>query len=237
MPFFDAAFAAAQRPVRLAEADPDLAARCGPGAAALSLSTLRLQTGRWTSTAELRHDVRALLVLDGVLVRTVRVGAQCRSELLGEGDLICPRDDEQRIATVDAGVDWDVLQPARLGLLDDDFFAAASRWPQVGAALAVRGVQRAQRLSVQLAIADLRRIDERMVALLLHLGDRWGRVTPEGIHVPLRLTHDLLAQLLGAQRPTVTTSLNDLERAGRLLRRSDRTWIVRPSARVPASAA
>jgi CRP-like cAMP-binding protein len=130
-----------------------------------------------------------------------------------------------------------VLQPARLGLLDDDFFAAASRWPQVAAALAVRGVQRAQRLSVQLAIADLRRIDERMVALLLHLGDRWGRMTPEGIHVPLRLTHDLLAQLLGAQRPTVTTSLNDLERAGRLLRRSDRTWIVRPSAGAPASAA
>ena len=237
MAFFDAAFAAGERPVRLVEVDPDLAAGCGRDAAAVTLSTVRLQSGRWTSTAQLGDDVRALLILDGVLVRTVRVGSQCRSELLGDGDLICPRDGEQAVTTVDFTVEWEVLQPARLGLLDDDFFAAASRFPEICAAMTVRGVRRSHRLALQLAIADLRRIDERMIALLLHLGDRWGRMTPEGIHVPLRLTHDLIAELLGAQRPTVTTSLNDLQRAGRLLRRRDRTWVVRSSPQAPASAA
>jgi hypothetical protein len=237
MSFFDAAFTLADRPVRLADADPDLAADRPPGAPAIALSFLRLPLGRWEASAEIPHGTRAVLVLDGVLVRTVRVGAQCRAELLGEGDLLCPWDVESDLGSIDSAVEWQVLQPARLGLLDDDFFAAASGSARLVGSLTVRGVRRAQRLALQLAIADVRRIDERMVALLLHIGDRWGKMTPEGIHIPLRLTHDLIAHLLGAQRPTVTTSLNNLERAGRLLRRSDRTWVVRTAVREAASAA
>jgi CRP/FNR family cyclic AMP-dependent transcriptional regulator len=239
MPFFDAAYAASERPVRLPDADPDLVEGLGAQAALaqLTLTTRRVEPGRWTSAGGAGEEVPALLVLEGVLARTVRVGQQCRSELLGEGDLICPCDLEQAVATVDFTVEWDVLQPAHLGVLDDAFFSAASRWPQIGSALTVRGVRRSHRLALQLAIADLRRIDERMITLLLHLGDRWGRMTPDGIHIPLRLTHDLIAQLVGAQRPTVTTSLNDLQRAGRLIRRSDRTWVVRAAAGAPASAA
>jgi CRP/FNR family cyclic AMP-dependent transcriptional regulator len=239
MPFFDAAYAASDRPVRLLDADPDLIAGSGAEAALahLTLTTRRLQLGPWTPTGSAGDAAHALLVVEGVLVRTVRVGQQCRSELLGEGDLICPSDLEQAVATVDFTVEWEVLQPARLGALDDAFFAAAARWPQISIALTMRGVRRSHRLALQLAIADLRRIDDRMITLLLHLGDRWGRMTPDGIHIPLRLTHDLIAQLLGAQRPTVTTSLNDLQRAGRLLRRSDRTWIVRASTRAAGPAA
>lgn len=239
MPFFDAAYAASERPVRLLDADPDLIAGVGAEAALaqLTLTTERLPPGRWTSPGSAGAEVQALLILDGVLVRTVRVGQQRRSELLGDGDLICPFDLEQAVATVDFTVEWEVLQSARLGMLDDAFLTAASRWPQISIALILRGVRRSQRLALQLAIADLRRIDDRMITLLLHLGDRWGRMTPDGIHIPLRLTHDLIAQLLGAQRPTVTTSLNDLERSGRLLRRSDRTWVVRASIGAPGPAA
>jgi CRP/FNR family transcriptional regulator, cyclic AMP receptor protein len=72
----------------------------------------------------------------------------------------------------------------------------------------------------------LRRVDERLLALFGHVGDRWGRVTTEGIHVPVRLTHALIAQLIGAQRPMVTTSLGELSRDGRLIRRPDRAWLL-----------
>ena len=40
------------------------------------------------------------------------------------------------------------------------------------------------------------------------------------------MTHESIAQLVGAQRPIVTTGLDDLERAGRLERRADRGWLV-----------
>jgi hypothetical protein len=70
---------------------------------------------------------------------------------------------------------------------------------------------------------------EGLLALFGHFGDRWGRVTPAGIHVPVLLTHDRIAQLVGAQRPTVTTALNDLHRRGRLVKRPDRTWLIAAS--------
>ena len=46
--------------------------------------------------------------------------------------------------------------------------------------------------------------------------DRWGRVTPQGIKIPLPLTHSLLALVVGARRPTVTSAVRSLARAGRL---------------------
>jgi CRP/FNR family transcriptional regulator, cyclic AMP receptor protein len=229
MRFFDAAYAASDRPVRLVDADPELFERLPESAAkasaALSVSTIELRPGRW-EIGSADEERLGLLVLTGVVARTATVGTQSGSELLGAGDVLRPWDDEAVVASVGFAVRWDVLHRARLGVLDDAFFAAACRCPEVLGALVVRGVQRSHRLALQLAIGHLRHINDRLIGLFLHLGDRWGRMTPQGIHVPLRLTHDVVAQLVGAQRPTVTTGLNDLERAGQLVRRSDRTWVV-----------
>jgi len=236
-PFFDAAYVAADRPVRLLDVDPDLEAAIGDGAARqsdLTVKTIRLRRGRWDPAPELPERAFALLILEGVLVRTIRIGRQSRSELLGEGDLVCPCDAEQHSATVRFDVEWDVLERARLGVLDTALFAGA---PAIGAVLTLRGIRRSHRLGLQFAIANLRRIDERLLALFTHLGDRWGRRTTEGIHVPLRLTHDLIAQLVGAQRPTVTTALSDLQRDGRLLRGPERTWTVSEAALQPIATA
>jgi hypothetical protein len=233
LPFFDAASAAGERPAQLPDLDPELNGTAGARQADLSLATVRLQPGRWTASPEVCERALALLVLDGVLVRTVRLERQSCSELIGEGDLICPWEAEQQHTTIPADVDWDVLQSARLGLLDQQFFATASRSPEVSAAFTLRGIQRSHRLAFQLAIGELRRIDERLIALFVHLGDRWGRRTPAGVHVPLALTHELIAQLVGAQRPTVTTGLNELQRTDRLFRSVDRTWTVAADALKP----
>ncbi len=53
-----------------------------------------------------------------------------------------------------------------------------------------------------------------MLLLLWHLADRSGRVTPDGIHLPLRLSHDLLSDLVASRRPSVTTGLARLKREG-----------------------
>jgi DNA-binding transcriptional ArsR family regulator len=58
------------------------------------------------------------------------------------------------------------------------------------------------------------------------LAERWGRVGPDGVHVTLPLTHEVLAMLVGSHRPTVTIALQRLARAGLLIReRSDR-WLL-----------
>jgi CRP/FNR family transcriptional regulator, cyclic AMP receptor protein len=230
MAFFEAAFAASERPLRLVEADPDLFAAVDAPVAQravreLVTAVLRVPPGRWPVPSD-GEDGLGLLVLSGLLARTVAIAGQRRSELVGPGDLIRPWDAADELASLPTEITWDVLEPAKLAVLDDAFVRSACRLPGVLAALVARAVERSQRLAVQLAIGDVRRIDDRLLALFGQLGDRWGRVTPEGIHLPLRLTHELIAQLIGAKRPTVTTSLSELQRERRLVRRPDRTWLL-----------
>ncbi len=51
---------------------------------------------------------------------------------------------------------------------------------------------------------------DRLEALLADLVHRWGRPTETGLRIPARLTHQVLADLSGIHRSTVTTILNDL---------------------------
>ena len=73
-----------------------------------------------------------------------------------------------------------------------------------------RLTQRAQRLAVTQAISQLNRVDRRLLTLFWHLAERWGRMTPDGVLIPLTLSHRMLSQLVGARRPTVSTALAEL---------------------------
>jgi hypothetical protein len=62
--------------------------------------------------------------------------------------------------------------------------------------------------------------------LFWHLADRWGKVTKDGIVIPLKLTHQVLGRIVGAQRPSVTTALKTLTDRGALNRAPDGTWVL-----------
>jgi CRP-like cAMP-binding protein len=122
-------------------------------------------------------------------------------------------------------VSFRVTRAARLALLDRRFAARLSPYPEVLSALVGRAMQRSRTLSVHMAIAHYARVDQRLLRLMWHLADRWGRVTPEGVRVPLSVTHQMLADLVAARRPAVTTALRQLAREGRL-RRVDDAWVL-----------
>ena len=102
-------------------------------------------------------------------------------------------------------------------------------WPQLGLELFNRGTRRAHALAVALAIAHHQRVDDRLLLTLWHLAERWGRVLPDGIAVPLPLSHQRLADLIGAHRPAVTGALGALRQEGKISRRGDRTWMLHGS--------
>jgi len=66
---------------------------------------------------------------------------------------------------------------------------------------------------------------ERLGKALLDLGREHGVKTPKGTLIPLRLTHDDLAKLIGTTRETVTTQINRFRRL-RLVRREGRHFVV-----------
>jgi CRP/FNR family transcriptional regulator, cyclic AMP receptor protein len=103
-------------------------------------------------------------------------------------------------------------------VLDPKATARLAAYPEVVSALIGRAMQRVSHLAVNMAIAHYPRIDHRLLLLLWHLADRWGKVTPEGVRIPLRLTHRLLSDLVASRRPSVTTAIAHLEQEGHLVR-------------------
>ena len=221
--------------MRLADVDPSLfAGLTGPelddARARAVAPTVTLERGHWDPSQLPAGDLDACLgalVLDGLLLRSVVVGSDRRSELIGPGDLVRPWQEDE-LSSVPFDARWQVVRPVRLAVLDERFVAVACRSPALMHAIVRRLVRRARWLTLQLAISDLRRVDDRLILFFWHVADRWGRVGPDGVAVPLPVTHEMLSQLVCAQRPTVTSSLQRLAADGRLRRRRDRTWLLAP---------
>jgi CRP-like cAMP-binding protein len=185
------------------------------------------KTGRWTP--QVPSDAPGhlgLLVLDGLLSRDVILEKPLATELVGQGDLLRPSDRDGVDAPIPFGVSWTVLEPARFAVLDPVFARALGQWPSAMAAVVRGASNRAHSLAITLAVSNLRRVDVRLLMLLWYLAERWGRVTPDGVIVPLRLTHETLARLVGAQRPSVTTAIRQLEQDDHLRRTPDRLWLL-----------
>lgn len=167
-----------------------------------------------------------LLVVEGLLAREVTVGDYTCSELLGPGDLIQPWlriGQEESVATE---IDWDAVEPLTVAVLDRGFCERAAHWPEIQAAIARRLMQRTHWLAFHLAVCGLRRIDDRLLSVLWHFADRWGTVTPDGVRVEVRLTHELLARVVGARRPSVTTALRRMTEAGSVRSLARSRWLL-----------
>jgi CRP/FNR family transcriptional regulator len=65
----------------------------------------------------------------------------------------------------------------------------------------------------------------RLAKVLLQLCEEHGMETPSGIVIPLRLTHEDLANLIGTTRETVTTQMIRFRRRG-IVKRQDRFLVV-----------
>ena len=219
--------------ISLLDADPDLGETLDPAEAeraraAAMTRVIRLPAGPWdvksSHEAELHHH--GFLVADGLLARQVEVlGRRC-VELLGPGDVLRPWRWDDSGSHVQAEVDWTVLDPTDLAVLDHGLVERIAPWPGLGLELFARGTRRAHGLAITLAISHHQRVDDRLLLTLWHLAERFGRVGSAGISVPIPLPHQRLGDLIGAHRPSVTTAIGELTREGKLSRTDRGVWVL-----------
>lgn len=177
--------------------------------------TIRMPRGCWNVPGPegLREGI-GLLLLEGLLLRRVGIDGRFGAELLGVGDLLRPWQGDDNRTTLALTTGWKVLEPVRLAMLDEAAARRFADYPELTGRLVERALERSRNLAINMAIVHQARVNVRLHMLFWHLADRWGRVRAEGIWLPLALTHTVLADLVAARRPTVTTALTELARQG-----------------------
>jgi CRP/FNR family cyclic AMP-dependent transcriptional regulator len=199
--------------------DPDLA-ECVPEsqrervAHGTAVRELRMAPGSWLGERPEIPDEIGMILLEGLMIRRAGVDGRFGAELLGRGDLLSPWHDEPEVRMLTVTHAWRVLEPTRLAVLDDRFTRLLGRYPKLASRLVSRALRRSRHLTINMAIIQHARVDVRLHMLLWQLAGRFGRVRGDGVLVPLRLTHAQLAELVAAQRPTVTSALSRLAKAG-----------------------
>ena len=220
-----------RRLVRVLEEDPELglrvpADRVDRARRELLAPARNLAAGVWDAPVESSPGRLGFLILDGVLARDLLLAGRTCTELLGEGDVLQPGAYAREERLLRYHVRWHVLEPVRLAVLDESFARALGEWPQVTRSLLERVVRRTLRTSVHTALLQLSPAETRLLLLFWHLAERWGRVTKDGIVLRLPLSHQLLGELIGCRRASVTTALGNVASAGRVQRRDDGSWLL-----------
>lgn len=174
----------------LLELDPDLGRMLSGERRASALPVLRVSVhqrvrGPWPMKSVLRERVTphlGVLILDGVIASDILLEDVTSTELLGPGDILrpWPREDAERLLCDQA--QWMVLADCRVALLDQRLTAALSQYPEIYAVLLERMDTRARRFATTQAIAQLNRVDRRLLAQLVSPAVRTRALTP-------RLTH------------------------------------------------
>lgn len=193
----------------------------------LTVASKVIEPGPWDPGATVGDQPPAIgvLVVSGVLTRDLVFAGRTTTELLGSGDILRPWVDDEQFDAMPFEVAWHAHGPVRLALLDARIAMACGRWPDMATTVTTRFVRRARTLAFHRAIAQIPRVDERLLVLMWSLAERWGRVGPEGVRLPLALPHRTLATLVGARRPSVTTALSGLARDG-LVERAPDGWLL-----------
>lgn len=184
-------------------------------------------SGSWDAAldSDIARGGFGLLILEGLLVRRVGVDGRFGAELLAAGDLLRPWQHDGEAGTLPFDTTWRIVAPTRFAVLDLRWAARMAGFPDVAPELTGRALDRARRLATLMAISQQPRLDERVRLLFWELADRHGRVHPDGVHLEIRLTHEVISHLVAARRPSVSSALSRLAERG-VLRRHGAEWLL-----------
>jgi CRP/FNR family transcriptional regulator, cyclic AMP receptor protein len=172
------------------------------------------------------RGVSALILISGFALREVHLMGRSGVHLLGPGDVIVTTPVLEAAASVPRDASWRALTQVKAATIDERAERVLGQIPGATATLMERLLQRSRDQELLAAISRIRGLQSRLLILFWCLADRWGRREGGRVVLPLPLSHDILADLVSAERPSVSQALRSLARTGVLARRSDRSWVL-----------
>lgn len=187
----------------------------------LHVPTISLETGPIASEL---LDRTPHLVVGGLLLRRIKVRGGRSVELLGDGDVLVPgREDAASFARSE----WTAVEATRLAALDFNPGTALARWPSVCAAISLRAIDRSRALALQAAVMSIVGIEDRLHVLFWALAERRGEMSREGVELSIGLSQEVLGEMVGARRPSVSSALGRLAERDLVLSRSPGRWLLK----------
>jgi hypothetical protein len=180
-------------------------------AAELSAAEIRRLPAGSSSGVEAFSGVAFLVVETGFVV--IR-----RMTTKRRGVIVCPAGSGALLSVPEPGEALVALADARVTLVSEATFDKLLAQPRVAILLsdAMRSELRQKRDSIA-NFASVRPVD-RVERKLLQLAREHGRVVPGGIRLDFPITHELLGEMVGSARETVSRAIERLERGGFVVR-------------------
>lgn len=225
----DANLTKRDRRVPLLSVDPELArlissSQRAAANADILAPTGTLAPGSWEPPAKAPAGLElGLLILDGAVIREVSAESSKAVELLGAGDLIRPWQHDSASFSEPC---WRVIERTHVVVLDDDAAAAIGRWPAIMTALVERALRRSRWLASQAAVSSMVGVEKRLQMTLWHVAEKWGRRQDGAVLIEVAITHQLLAEMIGASRPYVTQALSQLSASGTVTRDGNGLYVL-----------
>jgi CRP-like cAMP-binding protein len=146
----------------------------------------------------------------------------------GRGVVICHGGAGTFLPFIAPSHDIVALVDSRVTVITVDIYEQLLELPGAAQAL-LRGIEATvrQKQRTILALASSHHVD-RLREKLLQLAEDHGRVGRDGVVLKLPVTHELLAEMIGSTRETVTRAVDALEQDG-FLRRQGREYVLRVS--------
>lgn len=146
----------------------------------------------------------------------------------GRGVVICHGGAGTFLPFIAPSHDIVALVDSRVTVITVDIHEQLLELPGAAQAL-LRGIEATvrQKQRTILALASSHHVD-RLREKLLQLAEDHGRVGRDGVVLKLPVTHELLAEMIGSTRETVTRAVDALEQDG-FLRRQGRGYVLRVS--------
>jgi CRP-like cAMP-binding protein len=180
-------------------------------AAELSAAEIRRLPAGSSSGVEAFSGVAFLVVETGFVV--IRRMTKKR-----RGVVVCHAGSGALLSVPEPGEALVALADARVTLVSEATFDKLLAQPRVAILLsdAMRSELRQKRDSIA-NFASVRPVD-RVERKLLQLAREHGRVVPGGIRLDFPITHELLGEMVGSARETVSRAIERLERGGFVVR-------------------
>lgn len=144
--------------------------------------------------------------------REITVSVKHPGEVFGEASL----------AGLPQGAYAQALEPARVGMMRRQaLHQLIAESPEVGAVMMEILVERLEVYEGRIEEISLKEVPARLACLLLRMIEAEGVSENGGYMIPSHYTHQLLATMIGCERPALTRALRELRLAG-AVRLSDR---------------